>query len=110
METTDRGIREAGETNLLVIRRRLSAVLSLKLRSVISRIPDSHRLRYIRALLGTLSPRQAIRAKCVECVGYEDVRSRVSGCTTSICPLWAFRPYQSDESPTDELSDQDGTD
>ena len=45
-----------------------------------------------RALAGKASPRQAIRAKCLECVGYD--RSEVTACTAYGCPLWRLRPYQ----------------
>jgi hypothetical protein len=44
------------------------------------------------ALAGEASPRRAIRAKCLECVGY--ARSEVTECTAYGCPLWRLRPYQ----------------
>ena len=37
------------------------------------------------------SPRQAIKAICAECVGYD--RESVAGCTAYACPLWNLRPY-----------------
>lgn len=45
-----------------------------------------------RALRGEASPRQAIKAKCLECCG--NVRADVVGCTSYGCPLYAYRPYQ----------------
>jgi hypothetical protein len=43
------------------------------------------------------SPRQAIKAFCAECVGYD--RDAVAGCTACACPLWRYRPYQTEEDP-----------
>jgi hypothetical protein len=59
-----------------------------------SGVPSKYRTLYLRALAGQLSPRQAIKAKCQECCGWEDVSSRVGGCTVRTCPLWPLRPYQ----------------
>jgi hypothetical protein len=38
------------------------------------------------------SPRRAIKAFCLECVGFD--RAAVTGCTAFACPLWNFRPFQ----------------
>lgn len=40
----------------------------------------------------TASPRQAIKAKCLECC-WMDVAG-IRECTGTACPLWGFRPYQ----------------
>lgn len=45
-----------------------------------------------RAREGTASPRQAIKAFCLTCVGF--VRADITGCTATHCPLYAYRPYQ----------------
>ncbi len=45
-----------------------------------------------RALDGTASPRQAIKAFCLHCVG--DLRDQITNCTGYACPLYAYRPYQ----------------
>ena len=42
------------------------------------------------AFAGTLSPRQAIKAKCLDCCGYD--RAEVAGCTVVLCPLHSYRP------------------
>lgn len=55
-------------------------------------VPNLWRRAYKSALDGALSPRSAIKAKCYECVGYEDAIFRVTNCTTFTCPLWAYRP------------------
>lgn len=39
-----------------------------------------------------VSPRQAIKAFCLECVWMET--TAIQTCTATACPLWPFRPYQ----------------
>lgn len=36
----------------------------------------------------------AIKAKCLDCCGMEDVSNRIRDCEASGCPLWRVRPYQ----------------
>ena len=45
-----------------------------------------------KAYSGEASPRTAIKAFCLECVGYD--RSAITNCTAPACPLWLYRPYQ----------------
>ena len=45
-----------------------------------------------KAYQGTASPRSAIKAQCLICVGYD--RGTITHCTGYSCPLWAYRPYQ----------------
>ena len=45
-----------------------------------------------RAAKGSMAA--AVKLKCIECVGYEDVSKRVGQCGVKTCSLWAFRPYQ----------------
>jgi hypothetical protein len=52
--------------------------------------PDLYRAQYKRALDGKASPRVAIKAFCLECVGY--VRKDVTNCTAYACPLYEYRP------------------
>jgi hypothetical protein len=58
------------------------------------RVPSKYRPLYLRAVAGAASPRQAIKAKCQECCGWEDLVIRVGDCTARTCPLWPLRPYQ----------------
>lgn len=55
--------------------------------------PPKHRNSLARALQGEISPRQAIRVKCLACCNFE--RLEAQNCTVRICPLWKYRPYQS---------------
>lgn len=45
-----------------------------------------------RAFSGAASPRAAIKAQCLSCVGYD--RSAITNCTGWRCPLWAYRPFR----------------
>lgn len=76
------------------IRERLS-VLDPKKRAMVEKrakeTPKSARLGYLRAATGESSPRQAIKAFCLECVYW--IRSEVSMCTARGCPLYEYRPF-----------------
>ena len=65
-------------------------------RRKVADIPDRYKLVYLRALLSAVtgrgSMRQAIKAHCLECCGWQ--RNEVRGCTSVKCPLWDYRPYQ----------------
>jgi hypothetical protein len=60
---------------------------------VLAEVPEMYQGVTQRAFAGTGSPRAAIKAKCLECVGY--VRADVSACVAVRCPLHAYRPYRS---------------
>ena len=47
---------------------------------------------FLRVYTGQASPREAIKAKCLECCWMDEVGIRE--CTGTACPLWAFRPYR----------------
>jgi hypothetical protein len=57
-----------------------------------SAVPPSARRSVARAFAGSASPRQAIKAKCLDCCGYD--RAEVAGCTVIVCPLHSYRPFQ----------------
>lgn len=46
----------------------------------------------VKAYSGDCSPRQAVKAQCLHCTGYD--RDAVRDCSGYSCPLWTFRPYQ----------------
>jgi len=58
-------------------------------------MPKVYQAAYLRAANGKASPRAAIRAHCLECMGW--ARAEVSRCTAPACPLYPYRPYQGDE-------------
>jgi len=41
---------------------------------------------------GQASPRECIKAFCLECNGWEEAAIR--DCTATACPIWQLRPYQ----------------
>ena len=53
---------------------------------------EVYRSVMLKAFNGTASPRSAIKAQCLQCVGY--IRDDVTHCTGYTCALWAYRPYQ----------------
>lgn len=69
-----------------------------KLTALLCRVPPLFRGTFERAFLGKSSPRGAIKAKCQECVGYEETIDRVRNCRVLGCPLWTYRPYQEKQS------------
>lgn len=54
--------------------------------------PPSFKSLFVAAWAGKCSPRQAIKAQCAECVGFD--RQAIVECACHACPLWAFRPFQ----------------
>ena len=57
-----------------------------------AKVPVSYRRLYLRVLTGEASRATAIKAMCLECVGWE--RKAVTECTAGACPLYRHRPYQ----------------
>jgi hypothetical protein len=57
----------------------------------LSQMPKTGRSTYLRAV-GGRSPKSAIKAFCLECVGWQ--RAEVARCTDLACPLWAYRPFR----------------
>ena len=55
--------------------------------------PLKYRNIYERAVSGRASPRNAIKAMCIECFG--GTASDIHNCTDTGCPLYPYRPYQS---------------
>lgn len=55
--------------------------------------PLKHRSALAKSFTGGLSPRGAIRVKCLTCANFQ--RDEVAGCRVVTCPLWPIRPYRS---------------
>lgn len=60
----------------------------------LSQTPKASQRTYLRAVQGKAAPRTAIKAFCLECVGWD--RAAVRDCTALACPLWAYRPFAED--------------
>lgn len=65
---------------------------------VVLNAPPRYQGILTKAYLFEASPRQAIKACCIECVGCEDVKERVGSCASVTCPLNKYRPYQTTSS------------
>ncbi len=55
-------------------------------------MPGIYEKNYLAAVSGKASPRNAIKAFCIECYGYQ--RKEVTSCSAIECPLNLYRPYQ----------------
>jgi len=54
-------------------------------------IPISRRGVFERAYAAKAAPRSAIKAFCLECLGFDEAEIR--NCTAPACPLYEYRPY-----------------
>jgi hypothetical protein len=63
----------------------------------LARTPVSARGIVARAFAGEASPRQAIKARCLQCSNYQ--RDEIRYCTVYGCALWIYRPYQTESEP-----------
>ena len=59
---------------------------------IVAEAPESAKNALTRAFSGAASPRAAIKAMCLTCVGYD--RETIKNCTGYSCPLWKYRPFQ----------------
>lgn len=57
-------------------------------------VPASARRNYLQARTGKASATNAIKAFCMDCMGYD--RDAVKYCTSKICPLLEYRPFRED--------------
>jgi len=55
-------------------------------------VPESAKKLFAKVWAKKSSPRQAIKAHCLECQGF--VREDIATCTAGACPLWNLRPFQ----------------
>lgn len=54
--------------------------------------PESAKRLFSSCWSKKASPRQAIKAQCLECQGFD--RDSITGCSAPACPLFEYRPYQ----------------
>ena len=55
-------------------------------------VPVKYQGTYRKTQTGKASPRQAIKAMCLECVCWQP--KEVTDCTDTGCALWRLRPFQ----------------
>ena len=63
-----------------------------RIATILANAPVSVQNTLREAFSGATSPRQAIKAQCIACTGYD--RISVKNCPGYSCPLWAYRPFQ----------------
>jgi hypothetical protein len=66
--------------------------MNAKVAQKLADMPSLYRGIYKKAIAGK-SKTAAIHAFCLECMGWQ--RTEVRDCTTSHCPLHAYKPYES---------------
>jgi hypothetical protein len=64
----------------------------MRMEKAISEAPESAKNTLREAFSGSASPRRAIKAMCLTCVGYD--RQEIKNCSAHGCPLWKYRPFQ----------------
>ena len=57
-----------------------------------SEVPQSAKNSLKMAYEGTGGRKNAVKAMCLHCTGFD--RETVRNCTGFSCPLWAWRPFQ----------------
>jgi hypothetical protein len=67
-------------------------IREIRIKKVISGAPESVKNALREAFSGSASPRKAIKAMCLACVGYD--RQEIKNCSAHGCPLWKYRPFQ----------------
>jgi hypothetical protein len=70
----------------------MSETRNKRVEAVLQDAPESAKNTLREAFSGSASPRKAIKAQCLVCVGYD--RASIRDCTGYSCPLWAYRPFQ----------------
>lgn len=78
--------------NQLIETAKLTATENLKQR--IDSVPQRYKRAYLEAITGEGGLANAIKAKCLECVNFEDVDSNIGDCQIRSCPINPYRPYR----------------
>lgn len=76
------------------IREKLRMKMPLEAHKTLATVPKRYQAEWIDSYSGVLGPKAAIKAKCHDCVGYEEIQERVGNCLSRDCALWRFRPHQ----------------
>lgn len=71
----------------------MSANRETQVAKILSGVPASTRRTLERAFDGKGGRTNAIKAMCLACTGFD--RETVRNCTGWSCPLWKWRPFQS---------------
>lgn len=70
----------------------LSERIALQRARRLETTPHTCKNVFVRSWARKASPRQAIKAQCLECQGFD--RDAITGCSSFACSLWEYRPFQ----------------
>lgn len=68
----------------------------------LARTPISAKGIIGRAFAKTASPRQAIKARCLQCSNYQ--RDEIANCTVLGCAFWQYRPFQDNAEESEDAA------
>ena len=71
-----------------------------KVKKFVMGIPKSYQRLHLKTILGKVSAKQAVKAKCRDCCAWENLADNIGSCEAITCPCWQHRPIQNQE--TDE--------
>lgn len=72
----------------------------------VAKAPETVKKVLTLAFENKSSPRQAIKAKCLDCCHFD--RSEIASCTVVLCPLHAYRPFQFKNARASEPTEDSG--
>jgi len=80
---------------LVAAHNEIAEIREKRVKRAIEQAPESAKKTLTQAFSGSASPRAAIKAMCLSCVGFQ--RDEIRDCTAFACPLWKYRPFQTNE-------------
>ena len=83
----------------------METILTKEQQRRIDAVPQSGKTMYLKAITGKCPPRAAIKVMCLECIGWS--RKEITNCTSTACPLYAYRPFQKSEDSLPEAEFED---
>lgn len=86
------GCQEGQESRMKTTQAQIEQKMAEKRAGRLSTCPESVKALFSRIFGGVGTRNQAIKAMCLECVGFD--RLAVTDCTAYACPLWRYRPFQ----------------
>jgi hypothetical protein len=63
-----------------------------KVEKYLSKVSSKYFDLMTRVFDSKATQKDAIKAKCYDCCGFEDIPLNVHGCKSYTCPLWPLRP------------------
>jgi len=73
-----------------LLKKRLEPAVLKRVESV----PKAYQYAYAKGLQENATPKEIYKAKCLDCVAFENTKEEIGGCTVRTCPIWHNRPYR----------------